>query len=168
MRYCPFNPVTSLLLLGPFFNIHIMGIGLCICLVKIYNDLLVSLLFFLKKVSFIYTSHFIIVLKYKTWISVQVITLLSHIIKTNKIKWFYFCNHKRHPENSIDLVRDLLDLVHNVILIECIFGSGKPGGSGFWAKGSTWATVRTKGGQFTSNREQRWTDPDTARRVPSK
>jgi hypothetical protein len=25
-----------------------------------------------------------------------------------------------------------------------------------------------KGGQFTSNREQRWTDPDTARRVPSK
>jgi hypothetical protein len=25
-----------------------------------------------------------------------------------------------------------------------------------------------KGGQFTSNREQRWMDPDTARRVPSK
>jgi hypothetical protein len=61
-------------------------------------------------------------------------------------------------------LRDLLDLVHNVILIKCIFGSGNPGGSGFWVKGSSWATERTKG---VSNREQRWTDPDTARRVPS-
>jgi hypothetical protein len=42
-------------------------------------------------------------------------------------------------------VRDLLDLVHNVILIKCIFGSGNPGGSGFWVKGNTWATERTKG-----------------------
>ncbi len=33
-------------------------------------------------------------------------------------------------------VRDLLDLVHNVILIECIFGSGKLRGGGFWAKGA--------------------------------
>jgi hypothetical protein len=65
-------------------------------------------------------------------------------------------------------VRDLLDLVHNVILIECIFGSGKPRGVGILGKGSTWATERAKGGQFTSNREQRWTDPDRARRVPSK
>ncbi len=30
---------------------------------------------------------------------------------------------------------------------------------GFW---------ENKGGQFTSNKEQRWMDPDTARRVPSK
>ncbi len=65
-------------------------------------------------------------------------------------------------------MRDLLNLVHNVILIECIFGSGNPRGSGFWVKGIRWATEETKGGQFTSNREQRWTDPDTARRVPSK
>ncbi len=43
-------------------------------------------------------------------------------------------------------MRDLLDLVPNVILIKCIFRSGNPGGgSGFWAKGSSWATERTKG-----------------------
>jgi hypothetical protein len=65
-------------------------------------------------------------------------------------------------------VRDLLDLVHNVILIECIFRSGNPGGSGFWVKGDRWVTEGNKEGQFTSNREKRWTDPDTARRVPSK
>ncbi len=66
-------------------------------------------------------------------------------------------------------VRDLLDLVHNVILIECIFGSGNPrGGVGILGKGSTWALGEQRGGQFTSNREQRWTDSDTARRVPSK
>ncbi len=34
-------------------------------------------------------------------------------------------------------------------------------------KGRTWAKQGTRG-QFTSNREQRWTDPVTARRVPSK
>jgi hypothetical protein len=33
-------------------------------------------------------------------------------------------------------VCNLLDLVHNVILIEYIFGSGKPQGSGFWARGA--------------------------------
>jgi hypothetical protein len=43
------------------------------------------------------------------------------------------------------IVRDLLDLVHNVILIECIFGSGNPRGSGFWVKESRWATEGTKG-----------------------
>jgi hypothetical protein len=32
-------------------------------------------------------------------------------------------------------VRDLLDLVHNVILIKCIFRSGNPRGSGFSVKG---------------------------------
>ncbi len=42
-------------------------------------------------------------------------------------------------------VRDLLDLVHSVFLIKCIFGSGNPVGSGFWVKGSSWATERTKG-----------------------
>jgi hypothetical protein len=69
--------------------------------------------------------------------------------------------------DTIPIVRDLLDLVHHVILIECIFRSGNPGGSGFWVKGSSWVTERTKG-SVSSNREQRWTDPDTARRVPSK
>jgi hypothetical protein len=42
-------------------------------------------------------------------------------------------------------VRDLLDLVHNVILIECIFRSGNPRGSGFWVKGNRWVTEGTKG-----------------------
>ncbi len=42
-------------------------------------------------------------------------------------------------------MRDLLNVVHNVILIECIFGSGNPRGSGFWVKGSRWATEGTKG-----------------------
>ncbi len=35
------------------------------------------------------------------------------------------------------------------------------------SKGSTWAKWEARG-QFTSSREQRWTDPVTARRVPSK
>jgi hypothetical protein len=65
-------------------------------------------------------------------------------------------------------VHDLLDLVHNVILIECIFGSGKPRGVGILGKGEYMGYWENKGGQFTSKREQRWTDPDTARRVPSK
>ncbi len=46
-------------------------------------------------------------------------------------------------------------------------GSGKPRGVGILGKGSTWTTGRTKG-QFTRNMEQRWTDPVTGRRVPSK
>ncbi len=57
--------------------------------------------------------------------------------------------------------------VHNVVLIKCIFRSGKPRGVGIVDKGSTWAKWGTKS-QFTSNWEQRWTDPVTARRVPSK
>ncbi len=66
------------------------------------------------------------------------------------------------------IVRDLLDLVHNVILIECIFGSGKPPGGRDFGQREHMDYWGSKGGQFTSNREQRWTDPDTARRVPSK
>ena len=58
-------------------------------------------------------------------------------------------------------MRDLLDLVHNVIQIECIFGSGNPGGSGFWVGENRRVTDGNKEGQFTSIREQRWTDPDT-------
>jgi hypothetical protein len=44
---------------------------------------------------------------------------------------------------------------------------GDPGGSGFWTRGAHGLNEGTKG-QFTSNWEQRWTDPVTARRVPSK
>ncbi len=45
-------------------------------------------------------------------------------------------------------VRDHLVRVHNVILIECIFGSEKPRGVGILGKGSTWATGRTKGSVY--------------------
>jgi hypothetical protein len=45
-------------------------------------------------------------------------------------------------------VRDHLDRVHNVILIECIFGSGKPQGVGILGKGSTWTIERTKGSVY--------------------
>ncbi len=50
---------------------------------------------------------------------------------------------------------------------ECIFGSGKPRGSGFWV-GGYMSQVREWGSQFTSNLGTRWMDPVTARRVPSK
>ncbi len=37
---------------------------------------------------------------------------------------------------------------------------------GIW-KGEGWGEGWVKGGQFTSNLRPRWTDPVTARRVPS-
>ncbi len=36
-------------------------------------------------------------------------------------------------------VSEHLGRVHNVVLIKCIFGSGKPQGVGILGKGSTWA-----------------------------
>jgi hypothetical protein len=42
-----------------------------------------------------------------------------------------------------------------------------PGGSGFWA-GGYMSQMREWGSQFTSNLGTWWTDPVTARRVPSK
>jgi hypothetical protein len=38
---------------------------------------------------------------------------------------------------------------------------------GIW-KGEGWVKGWDRGGQFTSNLRPRWTDPVTARRVPSK
>ncbi len=40
---------------------------------------------------------------------------------------------------------------------------------GFWefGGGRVWGKGRDRGGQFTSNLRPRWTDPVTARRVPS-
>ncbi len=64
-------------------------------------------------------------------------------------------------------MRDLLDLVHNVILIN-VYLDLEPRGVGILGKGEFMGYWENKGGQFTSNREQKWTDPDTARRVPSK
>ncbi len=41
---------------------------------------------------------------------------------------------------------------------------------GFWefGGGRVWGKGWVRGGQFTSNLRPRWTDPVTARRVPSK
>ncbi len=47
------------------------------------------------------------------------------------------------------------------------FGSGKPQGVGISGRGPD-GQVREYRGQFTSNPRKRWTDPVTARRVPSK
>jgi hypothetical protein len=48
------------------------------------------------------------------------------------------------------------------------FGLGNPGGSGFRVgKGPDGKMGKCKG-QFTSNLRERWTNPITARRVPSK
>ncbi len=57
--------------------------------------------------------------------------------------------------------------VRNVVLIKCVCGSGKPLGVGISGWGPHGLNKGTKS-QFTSNRETRWTDPVTARRVPSK
>jgi hypothetical protein len=46
------------------------------------------------------------------------------------------------------IVREHPDRVHNVILIECIFGSGKPLGVGILGKGSTWTIGGTKGSVY--------------------
>jgi hypothetical protein len=64
-------------------------------------------------------------------------------------------------------VSEHLGWVRNVVLIKCIFGSGKPRGVRISGWGPHGLDKGTKG-QFTSNRETRWMDPITARRVPSK
>jgi hypothetical protein len=51
--------------------------------------------------------------------------------------------------------------VRNVVLIKCIFGSGKPKGEpGFWV-GGYMGQMGEQGSQFTSNLGTRWTDPVT-------
>jgi hypothetical protein len=64
-------------------------------------------------------------------------------------------------------VLDLVSQVRDVVLINVYLDLGNSGGSGFWdggilTRGSKWED------QFTSNLGTRWTDPITARRVPSK
>jgi hypothetical protein len=72
-----------------------------------------------------------------------------------------------HTKEFSTSVSEHLGWVRNVILIKCIFGSGKPWGVEISGKGPHGLNEGTEG-QFTSNRETRWTDPVTARRVPSK
>jgi hypothetical protein len=65
------------------------------------------------------------------------------------------------------LVLDLVSQVRDVILMNVYLDLGNSGGRDFgmggkWARGGKWED------QFTSNLDTRWTDPITARRVPSK
>jgi hypothetical protein len=57
--------------------------------------------------------------------------------------------------------------VRNVVLNNVYLDLENPGVSGFWV-GGYMSQVREWGSQFTSNLGTRWTDPVTARRVPSK
>jgi hypothetical protein len=91
---------------------------------------------------------------------------LIHVLET-PLQYFFVDSAKWLRFELKLLVSEHLGRVHNVVLIKCIFGSGKPRGSVFWARGAHGLNEGTKG-QFTSNLEQRWTDPVTARRVPSK
>ncbi len=51
--------------------------------------------------------------------------------------------------------------VHSVSLIDVYLDLENPGGSGFWEGENRRVVGENKEGQFTSIREQRWTDPDT-------
>jgi hypothetical protein len=51
--------------------------------------------------------------------------------------------------------------VHSVFLIDVYLHLENPGGSGFWVGENRGVIGGNKEGQFTSIREQRWTDPDT-------
>ncbi len=68
---------------------------------------------------------------------------------------------------EITLVLDLVSQIRDAVLMNVYLDLGNPGGSGFWDggymnKGMEWED------QFTSNLGTKWTDPVTARRVPSK
>jgi hypothetical protein len=66
-------------------------------------------------------------------------------------------------------VLDLVSQVRDVVLMNVYLDLGDPGGSGFRNEGYTvWARGGKLEDQFTSNLGTRWTDPITARRVPSK
>ncbi len=64
-------------------------------------------------------------------------------------------------------VLDLVKWFRDVVLMNVYLDLGTPGGRDFGMRG-----IRTRGGkwedQFTRNLGARWTDPVTARRVPSK
>jgi hypothetical protein len=70
-------------------------------------------------------------------------------------------------EFAIVTVRELMGWVRNVVLMNVYLDLENPGGSEFRVRGHM-GQVREMGSQFTSNPGKRWTDPVTARRVPSK
>jgi hypothetical protein len=52
------------------------------------------------------------------------------------------------------IVRDLLDVVHNVTLIKCIFVSGKPRGAGFWVRGAHGCWENKEGSVYEQQGEE--------------
>jgi hypothetical protein len=66
------------------------------------------------------------------------------------------------------LVSEHIGWVRNVVLMNVYFGSGKPQGVGISGGEGPDGQIRECKGQFMSNPREKWTDPVTARRVPSK
>jgi hypothetical protein len=66
------------------------------------------------------------------------------------------------------LVSEHMGWVRNVVLMNVYLGLEKPQGVGISGEGPHGQVREMRGGQFTSNPGKRWTDPVTARRVPSK
>ncbi len=64
-------------------------------------------------------------------------------------------------------VRELMGRVRNVVLMNVYSYLENPRGSGFWV-GGYMSQVREMGKLVYNNLGTRWTDPATARRVPSK
>jgi hypothetical protein len=58
--------------------------------------------------------------------------------------------------------------VRNVVLRNVYLGLEKPQGVGISGEGTHGRVREMRGSQFASNPGKRWTDPVTARRVPSK
>ncbi len=66
------------------------------------------------------------------------------------------------------LVTEHMGRVRNVVLMNVYSGSGKPQGVGISGGEGPDGEMGKCKGQFTSNQREKWTDPITARRVPSK
>ncbi len=64
-------------------------------------------------------------------------------------------------------VSEHMGWVRNVVLMSVYLGLGNPRGLGFQVGGQMCRRGKYRG-QLTSNPRKRWTDPVTARRVPSK
>jgi hypothetical protein len=81
-------------------------------------------------------------------------------------------NEKEHvilqPDDKINvIVLDCVSQVRDAILMNVYLDVRNPGGSGFWNEGYM-GKGREMRSSVYSNRRPRWTDPVTARRVPSK
>ncbi len=84
--------------------------------------------------------------------------------------WYFFSKHLRDKEET----------TFDVVAGTCLFPTEDAGlfltssseAQGVWGlgnlEGGGWGEGWVRGGQFTSNLGLRWTDPVTARRVPSK